>query len=56
MDALEAERPAPAPRGSPPGSQPRPMIGLREAMAVTHWISSGLFVLGYAVHLVECKR
>lgn len=29
---------------------------LREAMAVTHWISSGLFVLGYAVHLVECKR
>ncbi len=25
---------------------------LREAMAVAHWISSGLFVLSYLVHLV----
>ena|SRR5688572_28534461 len=25
---------------------------LREAMAVAHWISSGLFVLGYVVHLI----
>jgi len=29
---------------------------LREAMAVTHWISSGLFVIGYVAHLLVGKR
>jgi hypothetical protein len=29
---------------------------LREAMAVAHWISSGLFLIGYAVHLVKAKE
>ncbi len=26
---------------------------LREAMAIAHWVSSGVFVLGYAVHFVR---
>jgi hypothetical protein len=26
---------------------------LREAMAVAHWVTSGLFVLAYAVHLIR---
>lgn len=26
---------------------------LREAMAVAHWITSGVFVIGYVVHLVK---
>jgi hypothetical protein len=25
---------------------------LREAMAITHWVSSGLFVVGYVIHLI----
>ena len=25
---------------------------LRQAMAIAHWISSGVFVIGYAVHLI----
>ena len=29
---------------------------LREAMAAAHWVSSGLFVIGYAVHLVKPKE
>ena len=29
---------------------------LREAMAVAHWVSSGLFVIGYVVHLVKPKE
>lgn len=26
---------------------------LREAMAISHWISSGLFAIAYAVHLIK---
>ncbi|MFL6248818.1 MAG: hypothetical protein ACJ74H_22540 [Thermoanaerobaculia bacterium] len=29
---------------------------LREAMAVAHWVSSGLFVLGYVVHVILGRR
>ena len=26
---------------------------LREAMAIAHWVSSGVFVVGYAIHLIK---
>ena len=29
---------------------------LREAMEVAHWVSSGLFVVGYVVHLILGRR
>lgn len=29
---------------------------LREAMAAAHWISSGIFVIAYAIHLVKPKE
>jgi hypothetical protein len=29
---------------------------LRKAFAVSHWIASGLFVLGYAAHLIPLGR
>jgi hypothetical protein len=25
---------------------------VRQAMAIAHWVSSGLFVLAYAVHII----
>ncbi|HEX8251589.1 MAG TPA: hypothetical protein VF846_00465 [Thermoanaerobaculia bacterium] len=28
---------------------------LREAMAIAHWVSSGVFVIGYAIHLITPK-
>lgn len=28
---------------------------LRQAMAITHWVTSGLFVVGYVVHLIRAR-
>jgi hypothetical protein len=29
---------------------------LREAMAVAHWVSSGVFAISYAVHLIKPRE
>lgn len=29
---------------------------VREAMKIAHWISSGVFVIGYAIHLIKPKE
>lgn len=29
---------------------------LRQAMAIAHWVSSGLFVIGYVVHLLKGRE